>query len=60
MANFRVVDNNLCFMANEKEVISDSEDILTLEELEDAYKELEKNLKVEKNAILVSKRACML
>ena len=42
MTNFGMVDNNTCFMPNEAEVISESEDILIFEELEDAYDELEK------------------
>jgi len=37
--------NNICFMANEDEVISGSEEIITFDELEDAYVELEKDFK---------------
>ena len=32
--NLRMVDNNICFMAHEDEVISDFEATFTLEELE--------------------------
>ena len=42
--NFGMVDN-ICFMANEAKEISDFKDIITFEELEDAYEELEKEFK---------------
>ena len=44
-ANLRTVNNNICFKAHEDEVISDSEEPFTLDELKDAYIEFEKDLK---------------
>ena len=48
IANFRMVDKNIWFMGNEAEVISESEDIITSEELKDAFEEVEKVQKLRK------------
>ena len=39
LTNFEMAENNICFMANEAEVISESKNIVTVEELEDANEE---------------------
>ena len=51
-----MVHNKICFLANEVEVIFDSEDNLTFEELNDMMN-WKKNLKSWENSILFSRKS---
>ena len=45
MVNLGTVDKNMCFTAHEAKVKSDSDEIITFDELGDAYIELENDFK---------------